>query len=1088
MMQRIVNFGLRFRVLVAIAALGIVAFGIAQLREAPLEVYPEFTPPFVEVQTEALGLSAAEVEQLITVPLEADLLNGVPWLQDMRSESIPGLSSITLVFEPGTDLFRARQMVQERLSQAHAIPNVSKPPQMLQPVSSTSRTMMIGLSSRSLSLIEISQLARWTIKPRLMGVKGVANVSTFGQRERQLQVHVDPQRLRDNGVALLDVVQTTGNALWVSPLTFLEASTPGTGGFIEGPNQRLGVRHLSPIISAGDLAQVVLERRNPEAVAPPETGRRRTPPPPAAPLRLGDVAQVVEDHQPLIGDALVDNGQGLVMVVEKLPGANTVEVTRGVEAALEALSPGLSGLKVDTSIFQPAEYIRSAKDNVNRALVAGALLLVLLFGLAFRHWRAAVVAAVAVGASLVAAGLVLHLTGTTVNSMVLVGAAVALGVIVDDAVMGTERVLARLRHRGERPRVTTVLEATMETRGSLVYAGILVLLPIAPVFFVGDLLGAFGRPLALTYALALAVSMLTGMLLTPALGLLLLAPRPPASHASTPDATAGARSRYGQALGRTLSRPRRALLVAGLLGLAGLLALPRLGISEQSALKERDFLIELELAPGTSLGETNRLTAQVSRDLRAIPGVRNVASHTGRAVASDRVVDVNSSELWVSIDDSTDYASAVAAIRRVVDGLPPGVDRDMLTYQQERLKEAQSGADELVVARVYGQDLGILSAKATEVRDELAKVDGVANLQVELPVQEPVLEIQVNLERAKQFGIKPGDVRRTAAVLLSGVEVGQLFYDQKVFDVVVWGAPQTRRSPDDVRKLLLDTPSGGQVRLEEVADVRVAPSPDVIEREGAFRRIDVSAQIVGRDRRESVADMERRLDSIQFPLEYRVELLGSYVEGREARTRLLWLAGLVVVGMLLLLQACFGSWRLSAAFLVALALALSGSLVAIALGGGEVSIGAAAGLLAVLAVAARNGIVLVRRYQFLRRREGRVFGPDLVAEGADERLAPTLVTALGTALVFAPFVVLGDLPGYEMLRPMAVVVLCGLLTATLVSLFLVPALYLRFGRVEPESEIDLMMLDDELAQHLEARAREAGAPPPLAGSGVGSEG
>jgi Cu/Ag efflux pump CusA len=308
-----------------------------------------------------------------------------------------------------------------------------------------------------------------------------------------------------------------------------------------------------------------------------------------------------------------------------------------------------------------------------------------------------------------------------------------------------------------------------------------------------------------------------------------------------------------------------------------------------------------------------------------------------------------------------------------------------------------------------------------------------------------------------------------------------------VFAVGVGGAPQPRRSPDDVRSLLLDTPAGGQVRLDQVADVRVAPSPDVIEREGAFRRIDVSAQVAGRDRGEVLADVERRLESIQFPLEYRAELLGTYLEGQAAKTRLLWLAGLVVVGMLLLLQACFGSWKLSAAFLVALALALSGSLVAIALGGGDVSIGAAAGLLTVLAVAARNGIVLIRRYLFLRRRESRAFGPELVVEGARERLAPTLVGAAATALVFAPFVVLGELPGYEILRPMAAVVLCGLLTATAVSLFLVPALYLRFGRVEPDSEIDLMMLDDELAEHLAARARETGASPPLAGSGVGSE-
>jgi Cu/Ag efflux pump CusA len=319
MMRRIINTSLRFRVLVAVAAVGIMFFGVTQLRHAPKDIYPEFEQPIVEVQTEALGLSAVEIEQLLTVPLEADLLNGVAWVDDIRSESVPGLSSITMVFEPGTDLFRARQAVQERLAQAHAIPQVSKPPQMLQPVSSTSRTMMIGLSSKKLSLIEVSQLVRWTIKPRLMGVEGVANVSTFGQRERQLQVQVEPERLAANKVDLLQVVETVGNALWVSPLSFLEASTPGTGGFIESQNQRLGVRHISPIESAEDLAQVAIEEKSA--------------------LRLGDVANVVEDHQPLIGDALVNNGPGLLLVVEKLRDANTVDVTKGVEAALTALKP-----------------------------------------------------------------------------------------------------------------------------------------------------------------------------------------------------------------------------------------------------------------------------------------------------------------------------------------------------------------------------------------------------------------------------------------------------------------------------------------------------------------------------------------------------------------------------------------------------------------------------------------------------------------------------------------------------------------------------------------------------------------------------
>ncbi|HZI38017.1 MAG TPA: efflux RND transporter permease subunit, partial [Acidimicrobiia bacterium] len=497
MMRKIINTSLRFRVLVTAVAVGLLFAGVIQLKDARVDLHPEFTPTFVEIQTEALGLSAQEVEELITAPMEADLLNGVAWLQDIRSESVPGLSSVRLTFEPGTPLYRARQVVQERMAQAFALPGVSKPPQMLQPVSSTSRTMMIGLSSKSLSLIDISQLARWTIKPRLMGVEGVANVSTFGHRERQLQVQVDPKNLNGKGVALSDVVEATGNALWVSPLSFLEASTPGTGGFIETAAQRLGIQHVSPIESAGDLAQVALPPKDGAGAAGPQGAAGG----PAA--RLGDVATVVEDHQPLIGDATLDNGQGIVMVVEKLPGANTVEVTKGVEEALRVLEPGLKGLELDTSLFRPADYVQDAKSNVGLAMLAGLLLLVALLALAFYHWRAALVSVAAVVVSLVAAALVLHLRGHTFNSMVLAGLAVAVGAVADDAITGTERVLRRLREAGPGAGVSTIVDATVEVRSSLLYALVFVLLPVAPVFFMGDIFGAFGRPLAISYAMAL---------------------------------------------------------------------------------------------------------------------------------------------------------------------------------------------------------------------------------------------------------------------------------------------------------------------------------------------------------------------------------------------------------------------------------------------------------------------------------------------------------------------------------------------------------------------------------------------------------
>ena len=423
----------RFGRLVLAIAAGVLVLGASALGSAKLDFLPEFMPPSVQVQTEALGLSAAEVEQLVTVPLEQDLLNGVPWLDRIHSRSQPGLSAIDIVFEPGTDLYAARQMVQERLTQAHALPNVGSPPIMVEPLASASRVAMIGLHSKTVPLIDMSVLARWKIRPRLMGIPGVANVSIYGQRDRQLQVQVDPASLHAKGVSLTQVIETTGNALWVSPLTFVEASTPGTGGFVEGPNQRLAVQHVLPITTAQNLAQVSVEGTD-------------------APMRLGDVAQVIEDHQPLIGDAVTAE-PALFLVIQKFPEADTLTVTKAVEDALAGLRPGLGGIDVDTSVYRPASFIESAVHTIGIAGAAGLVALTIGALLLFWSLRAALVIAGSVLVSVTATLYVLFLRGTTLTSMTLAGLLVAVVLIVNEVASDVESV--RARSRAERGRGTS---------------------------------------------------------------------------------------------------------------------------------------------------------------------------------------------------------------------------------------------------------------------------------------------------------------------------------------------------------------------------------------------------------------------------------------------------------------------------------------------------------------------------------------------------------------------------------------------------------------------------------------------------------
>jgi Cu/Ag efflux pump CusA len=1038
MLRWIVGSSLKFRLLVVPVAAALILLGSVQLGRAPVDVLPEFSPPQVRIQTEALGLSANEVEQMITVPMEQDLLNGVAWLKTIHSESIPGLSSIDLVFEPGTNLQRARQLVAERMTQAAVgIPHVSKPPVMLQPTSSTSRVMMIGLTSRDLSLIQMSVLARWKIRPRLMGVPGVANVAIWGERDQQLQVQVDPERLRKRGVSLDQVLTTTGNALWVSPLSFVEASTPGTGGFVDSPNQRLGIQHDLPISTPRDLAQVTVE----------DTKGK---------LRLGDVARVVSDHQPLIGDAVVSDGPSLLLVISKLPGANTLEVTRGVDAALAALAPGLGGIQTDSTIFRPASFIESAIRDVGLALLVGLALAIALLGFAFFDWRSALIGLVAMVLSLVVAALVLQARGATFNVMVLAGLVVALGVVIDDAVIDLDNIRRRLRERrlqgDQRSAAAVVLDASVEMRGPVVHATLILVVAAVPTLLVQGLTGSFLRPLAAAYALALLASLVVALTVTPALALLLFGDRTVERRPSP--LSAWLQRGYTVALSRFVARWRGAYPVVGVIALAGLLAAPQLGSGPLvPPLHDRDLLIRWEGAPGASRPEMDRITALATHELRSVPGVSAVGAHVGRAVTSDQVVEVNAGELWVNIAPKANYQATVSAIRKVVDGYP-GLRDSVLTYPQERLDEAQGGAANALTVRVYGQDLGVLRSKAEEVRNLLAHTDGVVAPRLDVPPDEPTVEIEVNLAEAQRHAIKPGDVRRAAATLLSGLVAGSLFEEQKIFEVVVRGTPSTGHSLNSIRDLLIDTPSGGHVRLGQVAQVRIRPDPNVIEHDDVSRRIDVAADVRGRSVNAVAGEVKRGLATIPMPLEYHAELLRPNTARQDPLGRSVGVGIAAAVLVFLLLQAAFGSWRLATLLFVTLLLSLVGGVAAAAAAGQISSLALLAGLFTVLAIATRNGLVLLRRYQQLERDEGAPFGPELVLRGSRERLVPIVLTALATVLALLPFLVFGSRPGLETVRPLAVVVAGGLVTSTLVSLFVVPLAYLRFGPVSERREQD----------------------------------
>jgi Cu/Ag efflux pump CusA len=952
---------------------------------------------------------------------------GTPWVDTIRSKSVPGLSSILLIFEPGTDTMLARQLVQERLNLAWGMPNVSKPPVILQPLSATNRVMMVGLDSDSVSPIHMSVLARWNIRPALMGIDGVANVSIWGQRRRQLQVQVDPELLRAYGVTLDQIIETTGDSLWVSPLTFLNASTAGTGGWIDTPQQRIDVRHVLPISEPDDLAKVAVAGT---------TG-----------LRLEDVAYVVEDHQPLIGDALLDDGPGLLLVVEKFPGANTLEVTRRVEEKLALLQPGLTGIEIDSTVLRPATFIEMAVDHLSTRLLIAALLVVAALGVLFYNWRVVLISLVSIVVSLMAALFVIYQRGATLNSMALAGFVAAFGIVIDDAVVDLHHIARRLRQRGEGTVASIVRGASSEIRSTLVFAALIAALSVAPVFLIEGTSGLFYRPLALSYVLALAASTVVALTVTPGLSLVLLANAPLAPRESP--LIRWLERAYDRLLaGSTLRAPTLAYGALAVLVVASLAVLPFVRPEPLPQFRERDLLIQWEAIPGASHPAMIRLAGEVSRQLHAIPGVHNFAAHVGRAVLSDKVVGINSGEFWVSIDPAADYDETVAAIRAVVADYP-GLIRDVRTYLEDTLSQVETGSSQDMVVRVFGRDFDLLHQKAEEVRQALSGIEGIVDLAVEPQIAEPYVEIEVDLDKAEEYGIKPGDVRRAASTLLVGIEAGSLFEEQKVFDVVVWGTPQTRHSLTSVRELLIDTPAGGHVHLEDVADVRVASTLTSISREALSRRLDVGFNVRGRSLAAVAHDVEAALDRISFPRESHADLLGDYSQRRSAAARILIAAIASVIGIYLLLQAAVGSWRLAALILGVSPWALMGGVVAALLaGGGVLSLGELVGLFALFGLAVHNTLALVRHYQHLEE-AGEAFSLELVARGSRERITPIVMTALATGLAMAPFAFSGGIAGLELVHPMAVVVLAGLVSLTLLNLFVVPALYLRVRASTP---------------------------------------
>jgi multidrug efflux pump subunit AcrB len=861
-------------------------------------------------------------------------------------------------------------------------------------------------------------------------------VATFGQADRQLQVLVDPARLAARHVTLSQIVATAGNSQLVSPLSYLQASTPGTGGFLEGPNQRITIRHVLPFGTPGNLARV------------PVAGIK------GRPVELGRVAQVVAGHQPLIGDGLVRGRPGLVLVIQKLPSANVLSVTRGLDQALASLRPSVAGVRVESSIFRPASYLDSALGNLRVLVIIAAALAALALILLLAGFRLAFISLAAIVLSVITVTVLLYALGYTFNALVALGLLVALAVVVDDAAGAADRVLARRWRPAEPaggPAASLLLaDALTEFRGPLCTAAVAILAAAAPLLLASGLTAEFVRPMALAFVLSVAVSMVVALVVTPALTVVLMAPRWRGPR--IPGLLARFGGFYRDLLGRGLRIPRLALLVLLIIGLGGLALLPAMH-PRRPTFQDRDLVIRWTGPPGMSLTEMDRLTGLASHELQGLSGVQDVAATIGRAVSSDQLVSPNSAEIWVTIRPDADYDSAVAQVREIATGTP-GVQGSVATYETDSMAGVLAGHPGAVTVRLYGPEYPELTRLAGQVKTIMSHVSGLRRPRAALPVEQPTLDVRVNLDQATRDGVKAGDIRREAATLVNGLTVGNFFEQQAVFDVVVAGTPAVRSSLSSVGGMLLDTVNGGHARLGSLARVSISPEPEAIPHEAMSRFVDVTANVSGGNASAAAAALSRQLRQVRFPLQYYFSVRDGSGGASTSGTELALYAVAALLAIVLLAQAVFGSWRLALLLLAALPLPVAaGAVTALAMGDQD-SLAAAVALLGVLAIAMRQAFRMIAAIRQRHCADGGELTAELVGLGAVDGARPVLASMVVTAVMLLPFVALGDAAGNELLHVAAAVILAGLVAATLVNVYVLPIAVQSLGPASAPAETE----------------------------------
>jgi CzcA family heavy metal efflux pump len=1024
MIDSLIRWSLRNKGAVLLFGILLLAIGTWTAVRMPVDVFPDLTAPTVTVITEAHGMAPAEVETQVTFPIES-ALNGAADVRRVRSSTAVGISVVWVEFEWGTDIQAARQVVSEKVTLVNneLPPEVERP--ILAPVSSImGEILFISLTSEKHSQTDLRTIADTVIRRRLLSVPGVSQVTPIGGDVKQFQAVLSPERLLGYGVTLNETIDALA-----------KANQNVSAGFVNERSAEVLVSGVGRYRSVEDISKTMVTVTN------------------GSPVTVGDVGEVVIGAAPKRGEASANGKRAVILGIQKQPQANTLQLTKTLDVVLDEMGAKLpEGMKLNKHIFRQADFISVAVRNVVHALRDGAVLVVIIVLIFLANPRATFITVLAIPLSLVTTVLLLKAFGATINTMTLGGMAIAIGALVDDAVIDVENVFRRLRENSLLPEAqrrnaaAVVYEASVEIRSSILFATIIIVMVFAPLFFLSGVEGRLLPPLGEAYIVALLASLVVAVTVTPVLCLLLLPRSKAVQRGHEPPAVAKLKRWYSPVLDKSMRHPWLVTLPALILFVLALATVPFLGRAFLPEFNEGSLTISAVSMPGTSLEQSDKLGRVVEQTLLSFPEVVSVARRTGRAELDEHAQGVEAAELDVSLKMKDRSKGEFLAALREQFSVIPGMNITIGQPISHRIDHMLSGTRANVAVKIFGEHLGTLRSVAEEVRKGMSGVGGVVDLSVEQQTEIPLVTVRYDRQAMGRFGLTTEDVGRHLEAAVQGVTVSRVLEGRYVFDLVVRLASGEQDQLERLRNLLIQTATGARIPMSMVAEIRKETTPNVINREQVERKIVVMCNVAGRDVASVVNDVQKRVNPIvAAKAGYRVEYGGQFESANQARTTLSILSLVVLAGVFFLLKVAFDSLRDAALVLVNLPLALIGGLIGVYLTGGVLSVASLIGFITVFGIATRNGIMLVSHIRHLQEQEGVTDFRTAVLRGSMERLAPILMTALATGLALIPLALGGQKPGNEIQTPMAIVILFGLLTSMLMNMVIVPALYLRFG-------------------------------------------